>query len=133
MAGLRTLLRANRGWALGLLALALAMKALVPAGFMPAIGGGPLSVVICDGQGPETAKHIALATPGKAAPQPGAKADGVCPFAGLGSQALGGTDPLLAAVLLLFILATGLVPANVPPVRRAVYLRPPLRGPPACT
>ncbi len=43
---------------------------------------------------------------------------------------LAGADALLLAAALAFILALGFAPATAPRPRRAVWLRPPLRGPP---
>ena len=138
MRALRDSLRHHRMMAALILALALAMKAFVPTGFMiGAIGtaatGATLTVQICDGQGQTTLKRIDL--PGK----PGhpsesetehAKAARECPFTGLSMAGLGASDPVLLALALAFILALGFLP--VAPLRLAprAYLTPPLRGPP---
>jgi hypothetical protein len=54
-----------------------------------------------------------------------------CAFTGLGHSALGGTDPLLLAAALAFILLLGLAPLPALPRRDIPFLRPQLRGPPA--
>ena len=136
MHAIRAFFRCHRSLALALVLLALAMKALVPAGFMPAAPGKVLSVVMCDGQGAMQANatqaaKLALPDAGKSGESnPTAKSDSACPYGGL-NAALDGTDALLAAALLLFILALGFAPATIPALRRADHTQPPLRGPPA--
>lgn len=55
----------------------------------------------------------------------------VCDFTAFGGDMMNVADPLLIAAAILFILAAGLHPAPAPVGRRADYLLPPLRGPPA--
>lgn len=131
MHALRAFFRLHKRLALGLVVLALAMKAVTPVGFMPAAPGKVLTVMICDGQGDMQSAKIAI--PGEGKPDNGsaAKADGACPYAGLSSALLGGTDALLAAALLLFILAALFRPAQTPPLRRGHHVLPPPCGPPA--
>lgn len=114
--------------AAALLALALAMKLAVPAGFMPVASPGQIMVLVCTEFGPQ---HVAIEVPGMPAkPADGAKMDQTCVFAGLGLAWLPGTDPVLLAAALIFILALGFVAVVVPRLERTPYLRPPLRGPP---
>jgi hypothetical protein len=131
MHAIRAFFRLHRHLALGLVLLALAMKALTPVGFMPNASGKTLSVMICDGTG--MVQDAKIAIPGDA--QPGktnsAKADGTCPYAGLSLATLGGTDALLSATPILFILALGFAPATIPPLRRRTHVQPPQCGPPA--
>ncbi|WP_084592277.1 DUF2946 family protein [Novosphingobium sp. MBES04] len=114
------------------IAMALAMKALVPAGFMiESAGAKVLTVEICDSQGHTRLQKIAL--PGKpdtSSQQQHAKAAKECPFTALSAHALGNADPALLALALAFILALGFLPT--PPLRliRARYWTPPLRAPP---
>lgn len=125
-----------------LVALALAMKVLIPAGFMLGqdAGARTLTVQICaDSLGHAVTKQIIVEQSG-ARPdvQSGhgddskqAAADGACPFTALGHGLIGGADPVQLALALLFILTLAfapLVPARAKPV---FHLRPPLRGPPA--
>lgn len=115
------------------LALALAVKAVVPAGYMLASGERFLTVTICaDASG--TPKQMQIAIPDKRDgggdhAEDGAKSQ-PCAFSGLGHAALGGADPLLLAAALAFILLVGLAPLPALPVRDAPFLRPQLRGPP---
>ena len=59
MGAWRVFLREHRWLALWLIAAALAVKALVPQGYMLAdTGGKTLTVAICDGSGPATAPPL---------------------------------------------------------------------------
>jgi hypothetical protein len=130
---IRAFFRTNRRLALGLIALALVIKALVPAGYMLAgpLSGGThvLTVAICgDVSGGPTTREIAVPSDGK---QDHAKAEGTCAWGVLGMAALGGADGALLGLALAFILALGLAPARPAARPQRSYLRPPLRGPPA--
>lgn len=131
MHAIRAFFHTRRRLALALVLLALAMKAVTPLGFMPAAPGKVLTVMICDGQGDMQAAKIAIPGEGKTDSSAAAKSDGACPYAGLSFAALGGTDALLAAALLLFILASAFAPARIPPLRRGRHVLPPPCGPPA--
>ena len=119
---------------MALVAIALAVKALVPAGYMISPAGGRfLTVTICaDASG--TPKQMRIAIPDKN--QTGgdhseaADKSQPCAFSGLGHAALGGADPILLAAALAFILLIGFAPLRAPPARNLAFLRPPLRGPP---
>lgn len=130
---LRALIRDYRILVILLMACALAVKALVPQGYM--IGGGQklLSVQLClDGI---THKSVTIALPakgtgddkGKGAPAPATEH---CAFTALSMDALGGADAPLLAIALAFILAAGLAPLYSVLRDSKAYLRPPLRGPP---
>ncbi|MDX3911249.1 MAG: hypothetical protein QHC67_15735 [Sphingobium sp.] len=132
MQAIRRLVFDNPKLAGFVLALALALKLVVSAGYMPVISGGQFIVSICSGTGPVT---MVMTIPGtgqekKGGEQPG-KAEQPCAFASLSAPLLAAADPLLLASAILFVLALGLrvvVPlATVAPP----YLRPPLRGPPS--
>lgn len=113
-----------------MIALALAMKALVPAGYMLGTKAHLLTVQICaDTQGRQLTQTLVV--PGESKPLDHAKSDGVCGWGALAMSALGGTDPALLALALAFILLLGVASAR--PVRELprLHLRPPLRGPPA--
>lgn len=134
---LRAFFLSHARMAAGLIALALCMKALMPAGYM--LGGETRSITVqicADTLGAKITKQIVLAglTYGtqnhanKGAD--GAKTDTPCAFAALGHGALGGADPFLLALALLFVLALGYAPQPALAAMRGHYLRPPLRGPP---
>jgi hypothetical protein len=127
---LRSFLRDHRSIAACLIALALAMKALVPAGYMLGTAAHVLTVEVCaDGQGKRLTRQIVV--PGESKPADHAKPDGTCAWSGLSLAALGGADAVLLALALAFILLLGLVRPAPPLLSRAVHLRPPLRGPPS--
>lgn len=134
MSLLRALIREHGRLTLALLALALAVKAVVPAGFMLSAGGDRfLTLTICsDANG--TPKQMQIALPGKQ-DTGGDHSDAAakathCAFSGLGHSALGGADPVLLAAALAFILLIGIAPLPALPRRDHPFLRPQLRGPP---
>jgi hypothetical protein len=133
MGALRLFLRDHRRLAVLLLGFALAMKALMPAGYMVGAQGKVLTISICaDAQGGGYSKQIVVPYSGKHSEEPPHVKDGqACPFSALTMAALGGVDPVLLALALAFVLALGF--ATAPPLRlvQAFHLRPPLRGPPA--
>lgn len=130
MKGLRGILLRNRGLAMALVALALAMRALIPAGFMPgSTATSSFTVLVCaDATGNHTPVTIKVARQG--APEQ-AKANEHCAFAGLGMAALGGADPVLLAAAIAFLIALGFGPVALPALRRAPRVLPPPCGPPA--
>ena len=128
---LRSLFLRHRTVAMTVIFLALAMKVLVPAGFMPEARGKVLTIVMCDGTGQSVASKMVLPTPGKSAGDPVIKHDGTCPWGGLSHDALSTTEAFLAAILLVWIMAQVFRPATRPVLRGIAHLRPPLRGPPA--
>lgn len=134
MSRLRAAIFTHARLILVLLALALAVKAAVPAGYMLSSGGGRfLTVTICaDASGVPKQMQIALPEnrdAGSDHAKEGAKGQ-PCAFSGLGHTAIGGADPVLLAAALVFILLVGLAPLPALPVREAPFLRPQLRGPP---
>ncbi|MFN4020159.1 MAG: DUF2946 family protein [Erythrobacter sp.] len=134
MARLRALICDHVRLTLVLLALALAVKAVVPTGFMLSAGGDRfLAVTICS-DASSTPKQMQIAIPGKQ-DTGGDHSDAAakatqCAFSGLGHSALGGADPLWLAGALSFILLIGLAPRPALPRRDLPFLRPQLRGPP---
>ncbi|RVU05815.1 hypothetical protein EOE18_07500 [Novosphingobium umbonatum] len=128
MGTLRAFLLAHRPLAALLVALALCVKALVPTGYMLGTDTRTITVQICaDSLGRQIIKQIEI---GHKDSQK-AKPDTSCAFSGLHHAAMGGADPILLALALLFILALGFAPWHAPLHKRLAYLRPPLRGPPA--
>lgn len=131
---LRALIRDHARLMLVLLAFVLAVKAVVPAGFMLSADGDRfLTVTICsDASG--TPKQMQIAISGKK-DAGGDHSDAAakvthCAFSGLGHSALGAADPLLLAAALAFILLIGIAPLPALPLRDLPFLRPHLRGPP---
>ncbi len=139
MAGLRRLFLDHRTLAAWLIVCALAMKILVPAGFMPVVSGGTVTIQICGGTAPSMPTMMAKATmmaeamPGMTHHQD--KGDHQsrempCAFSGLSAPSLAAVDPLLLAIAIAFIVAIGFRRTSTTPVAARAYLRPPLRGPP---
>lgn len=133
MNSIRALLLRYRFMAFAVIALALAMKALVPTGYMVGGDARVLTIRICDDAQVTSALHAKdIAIPMKGEPAgKHAKSEGVCPYSALSFASLGGADPVQLALALRFILATGFAALILPALRRAAHLRPPLRGPPA--
>jgi hypothetical protein len=130
MRGIRTLLHRHRTLATLALAFVLAVRLLMPSGFMLAPDAKVLTVVICTGVVGEhqTAKLIIPQNQQKSGHDAG-RGD-PCPYSGLSMAATAGVDAPLLAVLLAFILALGFTSVAPPSGEPARYLRPPLRGPP---
>lgn len=130
MTALRALLLARSRLALALVALALAVRLLVPAGMMPGSGDKILAVQICaDASGVPQSQVIVI--PGKQASHENNAAKGTCAFASMAAPVLGGAGPILLAVALAFILAIGLALAAPALPARFSRFQPPTRGPPA--
>lgn len=131
MAALRRLLRNCPVLAALIIAAALAVRVLVPAGYMPTLDNDRVVIGICSGYGPTM---MAMAIPGLEQPThhggDGDQARSPCAFADLALSVIGGADPIQLAEALLFILTVGLVFIVPLPPRVAARLRPPLRGPP---
>lgn len=131
MGGLRIFKRSNRWLAFWLIAAALAVKALVPPGYM-IVPGKTLTVAVCTGMGVAEMTITIPMEPGKGDPAPAGKGqDATCPFAGLTQLALAGADLALLVAAIAFILSLGTAPVVLPRIRRPSHFQPPLRGPPA--
>lgn len=134
---LRTFLLRYRAMAFAVMALALAVKAIVPAGYMVGAEAKVLTIRICDDTQLSAAAHNALNTRAVVIPMKGepagkhSKADGMCSYGALSFAVLAGADPIQLALALLFILAIGFAALAPPAPRSTAHLRPPLRGPPA--
>ncbi len=130
---LRALLLRHRALAILVVAAALCLKALVPAGYMLETGHKVLTVAVCmDSAGHTVTRDIVVPMKGSPAGEAAkhAEAGKACAWSALAMAALAGSDALLLAAALAFILALGFAPLAAPLPRRAVWLRPPLRGPP---
>jgi hypothetical protein len=132
MALIRPLLIARGVAIAALLLLALAMKALMPAGMMFAVQDRHITVVVCaDGLGEH--RTVDLVVPIDQAPA-GKKSTGTddtpCPYAGLGMAGLPGANAILLAGALGYILVRSIPASPAPRLEPVRQLRPPLRGPP---
>ncbi|KUR70989.1 DUF2946 family protein [Novosphingobium sp. Fuku2-ISO-50] len=133
MQGFRFWIRDRRWLAFGLVLFALAVRALVPQGYMPTATKHVLTVQICaDASGLSYTRQMAL--PDRQPDhQDGHDHHVACAFASHVMPLLGGADAPLLLAALLFILVAAFLP--VAPARPAypMRLRPPLRAPPACS
>jgi hypothetical protein len=127
MHALRLLVARFPAAAVALLVAALAMKAVVPAGYMPA-AGTLLTIRVCsiDPAG-RTVRSVPVPAREPAAP---AKPADSCTFASLSMAAAAGAPPVLLAAALVFIFLAALRPASPALPTSPLRLRPPLRGPP---
>lgn len=138
MAALRRLLLDHRQLAAWVLACALVMKILVPAGFMPVVSGGRVTIEICGGIAPAQTvmapmMAMTMAMPGMA--HHSDKSDHQerempCAFSGLSAPSLAAVDPVLLAIAIAFIVGLVFRVRTAVPIAAQPYLRPPLRGPP---
>jgi hypothetical protein len=156
---LRSFTRGHHWAAALIVALALALRALIPGGYMLSATPDGLAIVPCSAvftPAPEPAAagphdhhlmvshggmdHAAIAAHAAAKPSPSspkaehekhAAAQQACPYAVLSLASLAGTDPILLAAALAFVLALAFAPRPLPSFRRTPFLRPPLRAPPA--
>jgi hypothetical protein len=108
--------------------LALCLRVLAPAGWMPASDGHGIVMVLCSGSGTQQTIVVDLDKPAK--PDTADKHSAPCAFSGMGTPALAGLPPALAIPLLLMFIASGLALRPGSPSTGTVRLRPPLRGPP---
>lgn len=133
MHALRRLILKRRQLALLAIALVLAMKALVPAGYMVSASSKIFTITICsESTGEKLKTQVQIPMKAGHGGDAAAKADQQpCPYSSLSLAALGGADAPLLALAIAFILALGFLPAPPLPLRQAHYLLPPLRGPPA--
>lgn len=129
MSLLRTLILRQPLLAALLLALGLAMRALVPAGYMVEGSTRAIHVSICaESLGQRLVQTLAI--PVKPSDTHKARADSPCAFTVLAHGASGAEAGFVALAMLLL---AGLVFAPHLPAapRRIAYARPPCRGPPA--
>ena len=115
-------------------ACALVMKVLVPAGFMPVVSAGRVTIEICAGTAPAPmSMATTMSMPGMAhhADKSGHQGREMpCAFSGLTAPSLAAADPLLLAIAIAFIVALVFRVRAAIPVAARAYLRPHLRGPP---
>lgn len=131
MRALRQLLTRHPSAAWLIVAVTLAMKLVVPVGFMPSMIGGRVEIVLCTGMGPQDMK---MAMPGMARHDRGdhapSKPESPCLGAGIAAPVLSGVDPIQLALAFAVAIVAALLVATPPPPRLRAHLRPPLRGPP---
>jgi hypothetical protein len=128
MQTIRTLIAHHARLAALLLALALCVRVLVPAGTMLNSEHGTITVSLCSNLA-AAPKAITIDVGSHERGGDHAK-DNPCAFTALAHAATAGADAPLLALALAFILVLGLAPARSLPLPQWAHLRPPLRGPP---
>lgn len=134
MTSLRHHILRYRATAALLLAAALLMRVMVPAGFMPHLGQGTVTIILCTGTGSQA---VEMAIPGMSGSghhdgkSEHDRTEAPCVFSGLSAPALSGADPILLAGAILFIMLLAVRIPDRPRPSPVDRLRPPLRGPPA--
>lgn len=137
MSALRRLVLTHRHFAVVICIAALALKLLIPSGYMISTVQGRLAITTCPGVAPEPVTmstvmpgmHGDMAEHGKSRGSDGGAMP--CAFAGLSAQALGAVDPVMMIAAIAFVMAVGSRPMRLRARPPTPYLRPPLRGPPA--
>ena len=130
---LRRLSRSHHGILSLALLILLALRLVMPTGWMPVVSDGAITVSLCS-SGSAVPQTVTIAIPkadaGKTAPSDHATSGEACLFSGVAAAAIGGADPFQLASALAFVMLQGtralhgLAPLATP------YLRPPLRAPP---
>ncbi len=137
MQAFRHLIDPHRGGWLRFCLVVLALRLLVPAGYMPAIDAGGIAIVACpDGVAPAPPVMAAHADRHGSRHHDDDRgkhhgAGQVCAFAGLSAPLLAGADPVLLAAALAWVAAAALAFPRRHLARAAPYLRPPSHAPPA--
>ncbi len=109
----------------------LALKLLVPTGYMIAPDSKSFTVQICTGMG-MVEKTVTVSVDSHSSEKSDRQAsDKPCSFAGFAQLVLSAADPVLLIAALLFIMITALHVQSVSRVSARSRLRPPLRAPPA--
>lgn len=124
----------HRAFAALVVAMALAMKALLPVGYMVGSAGGKaITIEICDGQPDHALATVLVPLAGKGDPADDAKHKGSsdCPFSALSFGTMGTGDAAFIAAAILFVFALAFAPLVAAPLPRFRFLSPPGRGPPA--
>lgn len=125
----RSLAARYRGWVLLAALVLLALRTVVPTGFMPTVGERGFGITLCGAMaGVAVGAH--QATNEEPDHAPGDKMAKPCVFAALGLAATVAVDPpLITPVQRLIPVSDFTQGATTSPIRER-FLRPPLRGPP---
>lgn len=132
MGKLRAFFQHHRGLAALVVVLALALKALIPAGTMIESQTRSIVIAICDGTQHQTLAAIALPQTGKA--EDGrtdhGKAISVCPYAVLGGMGLADAPGVPLTIAPILASAPAFPTSMAPAPLRTFHALPPPRGPP---
>lgn len=134
MRAMRVLTLHQRSWFIMILALAMFVRAVVPAGYMVAPASMTLSVQICaDGvMGPSKIEiEVPLSNDGQSDKTDHGQKSGPCAFSALSMALMAGDHSPLLIVALATIVATIITNGAPHLLYQSHHLRPPLRGPPS--
>ncbi|MBK8375631.1 hypothetical protein [Sphingorhabdus sp.] len=129
MTRLRAFWNGNRQFALALIVLALAVRALVPTGYMVGGDAKGISVYVCDQAGGE-AKLVTLPMGTKDSGDHQKDKSDVCAFAGLGA-AVDSVDGVTSAPQITAVAVSTPITQTPVPGRGLAAPPPPATGPPA--
>ena len=129
---IRDALLNRRGWLALTCALALAVRLLVPAGYMPAQVGGLTAITICDGTGDQMVMRGMSGMGGMNGKHGDhGRSSAGCPFGVAAMASLGGVDAIVLSARIVRPFIVGHI-LGQPSARLATArLRPPAQGPPA--
>jgi hypothetical protein len=131
MGWIRNLLESRPRAAAFIVALALAMKIVVPGGFMLGEAGSRLTVEICDGHGGLAISAITIPTRSDGGHDDQGHAAKECPYTALTMASLASAGAVFVALAIAFALMLGFAARTPPAVARRAFDTPPLRAPPA--
>jgi hypothetical protein len=132
----RRLVLTHRHLAALICVAALALRVLIPTGYMVSSDHGRIAITLCSGvveQQPTMTMDMPgmdHAMPEHGKPKEHSKTEMPCAFSSLSAQALGGADSILLVAALAFVAAMALYAVPRTSIPAAPHLRPPLRGPP---
>lgn len=128
---IRHLLQTRSTWFAVLFMLALAMKALVPNGYMVSADSQTITIKICNGLGDaEQTIDIPMNTNTNDHDSGSNMTSEACSSSSVSQSTMTTIDPVQLSLALSFIMLIGLVVQTAILSGRSPRLRPPLRGPP---
>lgn len=114
-----------------LLAAALCLKIVLPAGYMPSASGGDVVVALCSSAAP-AGETVTIRIPGKAGQDDmSGSAKHSCAFAPLAAAALDSVPPAIVLAALLFVFVAAILGRTLALRPLDAQVRPPSQGPPA--
>ena len=139
---LRRHVLAHRHLATLICVAALALKLLIPSGYMISAEHGRIAITICSGFAPQTISpvtsrdmdltmpemHGDMADQGKSDEH--GRTEMPCAFSSLSAHALAAVDPVLLIAAIAFVMAVGSRAVGSPRLALTPHLRPPSQGPP---
>ena len=135
MTGLRRFFSRHQWLAASIVAAALLMRVLVPAGYMAARTADGITIELCSGVGASAANMPTVAMSGMhhkgGAPSGHTQPEMPCAFAALAAPSLAAADPLILVIAISFLFAAIYRPAPRRSVPEARFPRPKTRAPPA--